>query len=245
VPYISDVGLKELVITACWYIWWQRRQIAHQEPVSSPAKSAQAIQAITTNYYRASKKNARTRIEGWEKPKEGYCKLNVDASFYVETFTGATGAVIRDDHGGFVAGSSCGIPSISDAATAEALALRNGLQLAGQLGCTKIIVNSDCMEVISTMLDGGNSIGAAAAIYEECTFLARNFAHFLFARCGRDSNRVAHTFACKAEGPHTTWLEDPPDFIFELLTNDVLISQQQVFYALFSPPRYLRGLEDF
>jgi hypothetical protein len=71
----------------------------------------------------------------------------VDASFYAETFKGATDVVIRDDHGGFVAGSSCGIPSVSDAAIAKALALRNGLQLAGQVGCTKIIVKSDCMEV--------------------------------------------------------------------------------------------------
>jgi hypothetical protein len=138
----------------------------------------------------------------------------VDASFFAETFKGATGVVICDDHGVFVAGSSCGIPSISDATTAEALALRNSLRLAGQVGCTKSIVNSDCMEVIFTMLDGGNYVGAPVATYEECIFLAISFAHVLFAHCGRDSNRVAHMFACKAEGPHTTWLEDPQRFYF-------------------------------
>ena len=70
--------------------------------------------------------------DGWEKPKEGYTKLNVDASFYPDSCIGATGAVIRDDTGIFIAGSNCGILSISDAPTAEAHVLRDGLLIAGQ-----------------------------------------------------------------------------------------------------------------
>jgi ribonuclease HI len=87
-------------------------------------------------------------------------------------FTGATGAVIRDDKGLFSTYSNCGIPSISDAASAEACALRDGLQQASQVGCTKLIANNDSMDVITTMQDRGNSIGPAVAIYEECSFLA-------------------------------------------------------------------------
>ena len=159
-----------------------------------------------------------------EKPKEGYTKLNIDAAFDADSYTGATGAVIHDDRGMFIAGSNCGIPSVEDAAMAEARALLDGLILAGQVGCTKLIINSDCMEVITTMQDGGNSIGPAAAIYEECSFLSRGFAHVIFCHSPRESNRVAHTLACKAEGPQSiVWLEDPPAFISELLANDVTI----------------------
>jgi ribonuclease HI len=148
-----------------------------------------------------------------KKPKEGSTKLNVDASFYAEYFSGATGAVIRDDRGGFVAGSCCTLPLVADAASAEARALRDGLLLAGQVGCLKLVVKSDCMEVISTMQEGENSIGAAAAIYEECSFLSRGFSHVIFIHCARESNKVAHMLACKAEGPQSiVWLEDPPDF---------------------------------
>ena len=28
-----DVGFAELVITAAWYIWWERRQLVHGETV--------------------------------------------------------------------------------------------------------------------------------------------------------------------------------------------------------------------
>jgi hypothetical protein len=73
------------------------------------------------------------------------------------------------------------------------------------------------------MQNGGNSIGPAAAIYEECSFLCRNFAHVSFSHhCPRKSNRAAHILASKAESPHlTTWQEELPDFISALIMDDV------------------------
>jgi ribonuclease HI len=221
---LSDLGLKELIVTASWYTWWERRKIAREEHVQKPARSAQAILALSLNYYRSCKVNHGIRRHGWEKPREEYVKLNIDASFSPSNFSGATGAVLRDAQGIFIAGSNCGIPHIGDATTAEARALRDGLILADQLGCNRIEVNSDCLEVIDTMRDGGNSIGPAAAIYEECSFLARGFTHVTFNHCPRESNVVARLLACKAEGPHSAvWHEDPPDFIRGQLAIDVTI----------------------
>jgi ribonuclease HI len=112
---------------------------------------------------------------GWEKPKEGYTKLNVDASFYDQSFIGATGAVIRDDQVIFLAGSCCSIASISDAATAEARALRDGLLLAGQVGCTKLVVNSDCMDVIEIMQDGGINLVRLQQFMKNALFFLEGF----------------------------------------------------------------------
>ncbi|KAK1611685.1 hypothetical protein QYE76_035358 [Lolium multiflorum] len=70
-------------------------------------------------------------------------------------FRGATGAVLRDEKGKFIAASCCGIEHVGDVPTAEARALRDGLVLAGQMGCSKLEVNSDCMEVINTMEQEG------------------------------------------------------------------------------------------
>ncbi|KAK1661707.1 hypothetical protein QYE76_049866 [Lolium multiflorum] len=94
---------------------------------------------------------------------------------------GANGAVLRDEKGIFIAACCCGIEHVGDAPTAEARGLRDGLVLAGQMGCSKLEVNSDCMEVINTMEQEGNSVGHAAAIYEECAFLARGFAKIPFS----------------------------------------------------------------
>jgi acyl-CoA synthetase (AMP-forming)/AMP-acid ligase II len=105
---------------------------------------------------------------------------------------------------------------------AEARALRDGLVLAGQLGCSRLEVNSDCLDVIITMQEGGSSAGTAAALYEECTFLARGFTSVSFSHCPRESNKVAHKLAASAEGfQSVVWIEDPPDFIVAQLAIDV------------------------
>ena len=99
----------------------------------------------------------------------------MDASFDADSGTGGTGAIIRNSMGGFIAASSSHIPFAEDAATAEARGLKDGLILANNIGCKKVEIRADCMEVIEVMQHGGNSLGPAAAIYEECTFLCRNF----------------------------------------------------------------------
>ncbi len=52
---------------------------------------------------------------------------------------------------------------------AEAAALRDGLLLAQQIGCSRVEFQSDCMEVVTTMQEGGFSATAAVAIYDECS----------------------------------------------------------------------------
>ena len=51
---------------------------------------------------------------------------------------------------------------------AEAFALIDGLLLAQQIGSNRVQIQADCIEVVDTMLDGGFSATASAAIYEDC-----------------------------------------------------------------------------
>ena len=160
---------------------------------------------------------------GWTKPPEDIVKLNVDAAFNIISGSGGTGMVIRDHLGSLI---SCGRRrlQVEDAATAEASALRDGLLLAGEVGCNKLLVESDCMEVVEIMQNGGNSLGAAAAIYEECSFLCRSFSRVSFAHCPREANKAAHVLASLAEGSSSdVWHEEPPDFLVSTLADDVTI----------------------
>jgi hypothetical protein len=133
--------------------------------LQSPVRSA----ALATKFSRSKKKNSGIVRHGWMKPKEDFVILNVDASFDLDSGTGSTGAILRDDKGLFLAASCFGIPYVSDVSTAEARALRDGLILAGQIGCNRIEVNSDCLDMIEVMRNGGNSFEPAATIYEECS----------------------------------------------------------------------------
>jgi hypothetical protein len=36
---LNGIGLRELVKMSCWYMWWERRKIIHEEHVQRPARS--------------------------------------------------------------------------------------------------------------------------------------------------------------------------------------------------------------
>jgi hypothetical protein len=68
---LEDIGFAELVLTFCWYIWWERRQKVHGENVQTPSRSSMSIVVMATNFMRASKKPQVKQKEGWKRPLEG------------------------------------------------------------------------------------------------------------------------------------------------------------------------------
>ena len=215
--------------TTIWYAWWERCKYTHCENIYESARSAQAISTLAQNFSRARLKQTKIKRHGWSKPPEGVIKLNVDVAFDQDTGTGGTGAVLRDEAGFFVAASCSDIPFVEDAATAEARGLRDGLLLANEVGCNKIYVEADCLEVIEIMLSGGNSLGPAAAIYEECTFLSSNFISIVFSHCPREANMAADLLAKNSEVSRTiVWKSEPPGFLVDVLTNDVSLFSHEI-----------------
>ena len=85
------------------------------------------------------------------------------------------------------------------------------------------------MEVVEVMQGGGNSLGPAAAIYEECSFLARNFISIMFSYCPREANAAADLLARNLEFSHTiVWKSEPPGFLVDVLTNDVSLFAHEI-----------------
>ena len=106
----------------------------------------------------------------------------------------------------------------------EALALRFGLSLAQKAGCNRLVINSDNMEVIDTMKNGGHIAGAAAAVFDDCYFMACDFSLVRFERCNRKANKVAHELARLARFSDTVdWFEEPLNEIVPFLFNNVSV----------------------
>ena len=100
----NNVGLPEILIIGCWYIWWQRRRVVHGDEIQIPPRAAISIAAITKNYALAPK-TSNVINNKWRKPAKGFLMINVDGSFAEITGDGSTGVVIRDALGGFIAAS--------------------------------------------------------------------------------------------------------------------------------------------
>ncbi|KAI5012024.1 hypothetical protein ZWY2020_024158 [Hordeum vulgare] len=182
------------------------------------------ILALTTYFVNASSPKASIRREGWSDPPRGFVKLNVDASFDHDLLRGTMGAVLRDDKGRFIAGGNNKIDHCADVFMVETLALKFGLTLAQKAGSNRLIINSDNLEVIETMKDGGQFAGAAAAIFDDCFHYVCDFVATRFEHCNREANKVAHELARLARFSQSSdWFEEPPVEIVTLLINDFLI----------------------
>jgi hypothetical protein len=80
------------------------------------------------------------------------------------------------------------------------------------------------MDVIDVLKNGGNSLGPAAAIYEDCSFLCGNFSEVYFFHCPREANKTTHILASRSEGSQSiVWIKDPLDFIMDVITDDVAL----------------------
>jgi len=116
--------------------------------------------------------------------------LNIDASFDEDNGCGSTGAIFRDGFGGMIAASNTFIPYLVDASMAEAFALKEGLMLAQHIGGNWLIVQSDCLEVVQTLENGGFTANSA----DECSIVWNGFQEISIEH-SREANNVAHALA--------------------------------------------------
>ncbi|XBI71201.1 hypothetical protein VPH35_065478 [Triticum aestivum] len=112
----------------------------------------------------------------------------------------------------------------ADVLTAEALALRSGLSLAQRAGCNRLVVDSDNVEVVDTVNNGGHSVGVAAAVFDDCYFMVCDFLRISFEHCNRKANKVAHELARLDRFSVTRdCFEEPMDEIVTFLINDKIV----------------------
>ena len=132
------------------------------------------------------------------------------------------GAVIRDDSGSFVGGYCKRLSNVFSAELAEAIALREGLQVAKRMACHNLIVQSDCDAVVDAFNSNGSLSSVIGPIIGECRTLAQDFGSVVVQSCNRESNQVAHELAkFGRDNPPTLWCDVPPDILLPLLVNDV------------------------
>jgi ribonuclease HI len=202
-----------------------RRKRTHGEYVPPNFKCATSIRGLAANYARARKVQNQVAKRTWEKPRATFLKLNVDAAFNEDDQAGASGAIIRDSTGAFVAASSKFIPHVATAGMAEALAMCHGLELAVSIGANALEAQSDSTEVIYYCLGQERMWNEATAVYADCLENAGIIGKVEFTHCSRDVNMVAHEIArsCLISKISCNWVDEPPSFILERIVNDLIV----------------------
>lgn len=84
----------------------------------------------------------------WVPPPEGTVKINVDAGISVDHNLGAATAICRDREVSYLGSPVLVIHGLLDPATVEAVACRDALALAQDLGMQRVVVSSDCKQAV-------------------------------------------------------------------------------------------------
>jgi ribonuclease HI len=105
------------------------------------------------------------------------------------------GAIVWDYQGRFVAGACSMISHVPSASMAEALAIREGLNLIKRLGCCRVQAESDSLETIGACNGEERWWNEASTIFADCVDLVTHIGTVEFKHCPRDANRVPHELA--------------------------------------------------
>ena len=109
--------------------------------------------------------------------------------------------------------------------SAEIKAIRYGLILASNIGCSNIIIESDSLNALEVVSDLDAYMGPDVPIITETRLLAINFSNVSFVHCGSETTLVVdclakHYFSLDLS---PFWDSNPPDSILPYIVNDMAI----------------------
>jgi ribonuclease HI len=92
----------------------------------------------------------------------------VDKAFYEDSNAGAVGMVLCDFEGKFIAARTKQLPYVCSASMAKAVAMKEGLILTNEMGCNRVLVESDSTVVTEACPGDQEWCNESVVIYADC-----------------------------------------------------------------------------
>lgn len=216
-----------LMICGAWALWTRRNGRRHGRKIWELGAMARYISSLLESL--ASLKmlaapRKQRQMQQWRPPDDGCVKLNTDAGFDAGNCTESTGVVIRDNFGRVVAAVARWFDGVPDALTAEALAAKEGIELAVELGLERVILEVDCLGLVNLLKDTEASRSSIGGLCFDIAELGNNFREFRVEWVRREANSVAHACACRVSSSERSffWLDSIPDWLRVLAAGDCI-----------------------
>jgi ribonuclease HI len=222
--WFSRLEEKELAIglMALYHMWLARNDARDVPMIEDPTRLARRVLALSEEWWALKEpmvEKTNRPTEHWLPPEEGWVKVNVDGAFSKEGGTGGGGVVMRDHHGGFLAGSSHFFPRVSDPERAELLACKMGVELARERGIVRVVLETDCLGAVAKLKGLELDRSMQGPLVEEIKALLGEFEDIRVTHVRRSCNGVAHVLAqlgCK-DMVNDVWVDAPPSCIGDLV----------------------------
>lgn len=197
-PTVCSPSTVATVVCGAWALWTGRNARRHGRKVWEPGATARFISSLMEDLasLRVPVKQGRpvARVK-WEKTELEWAKVNSDAGFNQTTCTGSAGVVIRDHAGLVSAAAARWFDGVPNALTAEALAAREGLELAVELGFDRVILEVNSQGLVNLLKDPAAIRSSIGGLCFDISELGKSFSDFVVKWVCRDANSVAHVCA--------------------------------------------------
>ncbi|PNT68773.1 uncharacterized protein LOC112271862 [Brachypodium distachyon] len=214
-----DGGKRELVISIMAAVWDSRNRWAHDDAGFDALKS---IETISETLSVLEKKQNATIVKSprpvctWHGPPAGVVKINSDGAIVEEEARAASGLVARNEGGVMVARSRV-YQGISDPLIVEALALRDACCLAKEKAFQRVILETDCAELVRLWRARSSQRSVVGPILDEIIEFSQSFISCEIVFVRREANFVAHECARSAvsNGVSSEWVGIAPSFLLQ------------------------------
>ena len=219
-------GLDNCVILCgAWAVWSERNARKHGETARSVSQSVKWACDIVCDLTKTGKEisapQLKTKVR-WRLPADGQVKINVDAAFSKVTREGRTGIGIRDHNGKLLRGQAIWYESAYNALAMEAYAVRDGIQLAIDVGIHEVTIETDSQHLVNLWTGTNFEHSEVAAIMMEIKELSTMVRLFTLNFIPREANELAHLCAkqCSSVRRRCLWINYIPTFLDACIKKD-------------------------
>ncbi|XP_074318863.1 uncharacterized protein LOC141655696 [Silene latifolia] len=201
-----EMGKREygLMMVVCWAIWEARNRVifdgggvAVEDVVRRVQRVLEEIDGelvVRGKDEGGSKETGGVQGDEWRRPSSGWVKLNVDAGVKDGVGVGV-GVVCRDSSGKVLWGMTHNRREVWEAHVAEAVAVLEGLEQAREAGHDRVVVESDCSQVIEALKQRKTGQSLFSLVLDDILRLCSSFSSVVWSFISRKNNVVAHTLA--------------------------------------------------
>ena len=145
----------ELSLVQAWFFWNQRNSIIHGGVLQAPNLLNKRAEDFLTEFYQAQVHLGTTTTteneNNWQPPLVSKFKLNFDVAVFTDLECSGMGVIIRNEKGKVMGAKSAKGPRVMDSLEVEALACRDAIEFAVDIGLSDIVIEGDCLQVINAI----------------------------------------------------------------------------------------------
>ena len=189
---------NHIFMFAVWLIWQGRNKLVFENKRLNPKIDGDIVYKAIEYFHCAGKalmsKHKIMKQIKWDKPTNGWRKLNVDGASMGNSGMAGGGGLLRDDEGSWLGGFARRI-GFANSFNAELWALRDGLMLCNHLNVQAVNIELDAKSIVDAINVQGKSDSVVSSILEDCRHLIAMTPQTTVTHVFREANRSADCLA--------------------------------------------------